>query len=224
MSKYKLIIFDLDDTLFDYSTTEYDAIMKTCLKFNIKFNDDVYALYKKANMIAKQEVHNCIMNLDIFREKRVGIFLDMLKEYNIRVVDFINEYLLESECGILIDGVVETLQAIEPTIRKVVGTNGSTYPRKNKLMNSPISKYIDSFYSSEMLGVAKPDPTFFIKICNDQGVDIKETLVVGDSFKNDIQGAYRAGIDSCLITTSTYNLPENSRSISSIRNLIGVIS
>jgi FMN phosphatase YigB (HAD superfamily) len=76
-----------------------------------------------------------------------------------------------------------------------------------------------------MLGVAKPDARFFLKICADQHVALCDALVVGDNFKTDILGAHIAGIDSCLISkvNTAHEIPSNSCIIPSILELTGVL-
>lgn len=224
MKKYDLIIFDLDDTLFDYKATEYQALCNTCKKYNITFDESVYTNYKKANNKAKEMIADYILWLDKFRVKRAAIFLEILGRQDVSVPDFINTYLKQSEYGVLIEGVQELIGELGH-VRKVIGTNGSTYPRRNKLENSSIAGCFTCFYSSEMLGVAKPDPEFFIKICEKEGVETKKTLVVGDNPKTDMYGAYKAGIDVCLIIHNEleYEVTENCTVISDIRELLGVV-
>ncbi len=224
MSKYKLIIFDLDDTLFDYKATEIQALSKACSTLNLAFDEETYKLYKTSNEIAKKMIPDYLLKLDNFRRKRAEIFLGLLSNAQCPVDVFINEYLKASEIGVVIDGVSETLETIK-SVQKVVGTNGSTYPRHNKLLNSQIAKYFIGFYSSEILGITKPNPDFFIKICNNLSVNPNEVLVVGDNIETDILGAFNAGIDSCLITSLpvTVPLPSNTQIISSIKELLGVI-
>lgn len=225
MSRYKLLIFDLDDTLFDYKQTEMQAISKTCKIFNIKFDCSIFEIYKQSNKLAKEEIIDYILNLDFFRKRRAELFLEQLNRRDIPVNKFINYYLKYSEKGVLIEGVYETLHCIE-VYRKVVATNGSTYPRKNKLVNSCISPFFSSFYSSEMLGVAKPNPDFFLNICKEENVGVKETLVIGDNFKTDILGAQSAGIDACYIArdNSKYSkILKNVYYLSRIEEIIKVV-
>lgn len=224
MSKYNLIIFDLDDTLFDYKATELQALKKACSTLNIEFNKEIYNIYKKANKKAKETVPNYLLKIDDFRNKRTEIFFDLLNRTDCSCDIFINEYLKSSENGVLIEGVQETLETLN-SIQKVVATNGSNYPRHNKLKNSKISKYFTDFFSAETLGVSKPNPVFFLKICDAMSMNPNEVLVVGDSIEMDIFAASNAGIDSCLVIPSSENLaiPPNAKSVTSIRGILGVL-
>ncbi len=203
MCKYRLLIFDLDDTLFDYKETEILALKKTLECLNIPYTEEYYQLYRKANNEAKKMVDNYILNFPLFRHHRVSSFLNSINKSDVSINHFISLMLEASERGILIDNVFETVSKI--TINKVIGTNGTTHPRLNKLNNSIIAPYFSNFYSSEFLGCAKPDPNFFIKICQMEGIDLNEVAVIGDNYYTDGLGAKNAGIKSFIINSSKQN-------------------
>ena len=139
-------------------------------------------------------------NLAAFRRCRADAFFELIGKTNIDVDHFVALMLENSVKGVLINGVYETLSCID--IKKVIGTNGSTYPRLNKLENSEISSFFSGFYSSESLGYAKPDPRFFTQICFDEGVSLNETAVIGDKYHIDGIGAQKAGIDSYIVSSN----------------------
>lgn len=200
MSKYKLIIFDLDDTLFDYKATEKEALSIACFEQGLSFSDDVYAVYKKANQIAKVEFPNYIFDLNKFRRIRANIFFKFMSYENFSEEQFINDYLnISSQKGILLPEVFETISAISKnsTTKMVVATNGTDYPRKNKLFNSDIAQFIYKYYSSENMKVAKPNANFFINIIKDCAVSNDEVIVIGDDWATDILGSINVGILSC---------------------------
>ncbi len=88
-----------------------------------------------------------------------------------------------------------------------VVSNGFKEVQYRKLRNSNIIGYIDAFMISEEVGVHKPSPIIFEKalraLCGDEHYDNRNeraeiksrTLMVGDDFANDIEGAQVFGID-----------------------------
>lgn len=228
MKSYKLIIFDLDDTLFDYVQTERNAVIKTCNSVGINSLEDIYSQYKKANSFAKKEF-KVLSNSNIkqFRELRAINFLSLIQRNEINPNEFIEEYLKNSTVGILIEGVKETIIKLSG-ISKVIATNGSNYPRWDKLKNSQISVFFDDFFSSENLKVEKPNPEFFTNILCKYNVEKEQALMVGDDFSTDIQGAINSGIDCCWFNFHKvkldFKLPESVIVIEKFNELLNFVN
>lgn len=55
-------------------------------------------------------------------------------------------------------------------------------------------KYFDHFFSSKELGHQKPDPRFFLAVCNGIGMNPEDCVMIGDTYERDITGAKEAGI------------------------------
>ena len=49
MSKYKCLLWDLDDTLFDFKKCEHDGIVESFRKHGKSVTEDVISLYSKIN-------------------------------------------------------------------------------------------------------------------------------------------------------------------------------
>lgn len=227
MKPYKLIIFDLDDTLFDYEETEKYAIIKACEKFCVIYEGDLYSQYKEANNIIRKEYKLLTTNnIQQFRDLRVKKFFSLINNNNINSKDFIQEYLKHSTVGILIEGVQATLEKLNG-ILKVVATNGTNFPRQNKLQSSYIAKYFDAYYSAENLGVAKPNSEFFLKIIKKFNVSKDDVLIVGDDYSTDIQAAIELGIDACWFNFRqkelTAKFPNNVYVIEKFNELISIV-
>lgn len=195
MNKYQLIIFDLDDTLFNHEWTEKNAVSYACTNQHIAFDTKIFSIYKMANNLAKKDVPDYLFNLQLFRKTRIHFFFNMLGLNDYDEIKFLDDYLLYSKRGILLDGVEETLRCIQAV--KVIATNGADYPRLDKIQNSPLYPLITDFYSSERLGVAKPDNRFYQLILEDQAIQRNKVLVVGDKYEIDIIPAINLGLDAC---------------------------
>lgn len=197
MNCYRLIVFDLDDTLFDYAQTERLAVTEACARLGIGCGEEIYAKYKTANDIVRRGFRNITAeNIRAFRLARADVFLASSNCGDVLAEDFVDEYLRNSTAGVLIAGVPETLEQLRG-ISKVVATNGTDYPRRNKLEGSSIARHFDGFFSSERLGVSKPDPEYFVRVLQHCKVPKEEALVVGDNYRLDVETAVALGLDCC---------------------------
>jgi HAD superfamily hydrolase (TIGR01509 family) len=59
-----------------------------------------------------------------------------------------------------------------------------------------LDRFIDFVLPSGAVGVAKPDPAFFRMALDRAGVRPDEALMVGDSYRADVRGAWGAGMDA----------------------------
>jgi putative hydrolase of the HAD superfamily len=59
-----------------------------------------------------------------------------------------------------------------------------------------LDRYLDFVLPSGAVGVAKPNPAFFRMALDRSGVRPGEALMVGDSYRADVRGAWGAGMDA----------------------------
>ncbi|HET7686191.1 MAG TPA: HAD-IA family hydrolase [Candidatus Limnocylindria bacterium] len=59
-----------------------------------------------------------------------------------------------------------------------------------------LDRYLDFVLASGAVGLAKPNPAFFGVALDRAGVTPDEALMVGDSYRADVRGAWSAGIDA----------------------------
>jgi HAD superfamily hydrolase (TIGR01549 family) len=228
MKSYRLIIFDLDDTLFDYTETERSAVIEACESFGVALAGDLYSKYKMANDIVRGQYPKITPdNIQRFRFARAAKFLALINRSEVAPEDFVEQYLDRSTVGILISGVQETLEALEG-IPKVVATNGSNYPRRNKLESSTIAKHFCGFFSAENLGVAKSHPAYFLKIIQHCDVPKEHVLIVGDDYRLDIENAINIGVDCCWFNYRKKRLdgivPDTVTVIERFGDLVGLVT
>ncbi len=207
---YKLLIFDLDNTLIDYSTTERLAIENICQKLGVatKYN---YRLYRDSNRLAREIYPNITHeNLTNFRKKRAEIFLQSASCSDAVTVDsFLALYLAEMSKGIVFDDVIECLERLKDQCVLVIGTNGDNVTRYNKIRSANLTEYFPWVFTSEMLNCSKPQKEFFLKIIDQLQYDLESVLAIGDDLKNDYICAKEAGIDFCFINRNIIELDRN---------------
>ncbi|MCH5142267.1 MAG: HAD family hydrolase [Clostridiales bacterium] len=207
---YKLLIFDLDNTLIDYSTTERLAIENICQKLCIA-TKDCYRLYRDSNRLAREIYPNITHEklLD-FRKKRAEYFLQSVSCSDTASVDcFLALYLAEMSKGIVFDDVIECLERLKGQCVMVIGTNGDNVTRYNKVKSANLTEYFPWVFTSEMLNCSKPQKEFFLKIIEQFPYDVESVLAIGDDLKNDYICAKDAGIDFCFINRKRIELNKN---------------
>ena len=65
---YRLVIFDVDDTLFDYKKGEEYALRSTLNYFGIDYQDDMILFYRKQNINAWDSYLNRLCSLENVQE------------------------------------------------------------------------------------------------------------------------------------------------------------
>lgn len=62
-----------------------------------------------------------------------------------------------------------------------------------------LDRYLDFVLPSGAVGVAKPNPAFFRLALEHAGVEPQEALMIGDSYRADVRGAWSAGMDAAWL-------------------------
>jgi len=75
-------------------------------------------------------------------------------------------------------------------------TNGSTRQQNAKVAAIGLADLIDVVCTSEALGVSKPDPLAYQRVCEALGVEPGETLMIGDNLELDVIAARAAGLSA----------------------------
>lgn len=91
--------------------------------------------------------------------------------------------------------------------------------------------FLDFVLASGAVGVAKPDPAFFRLALEEAGVDAGEALMVGDSYRADVRGAWAAGMDAVWldrregvsITPADEPIPDDVRRIRGLDELPAIV-
>ena len=189
------VFFDLDDTIFDYATSEIAALSTALKKAGIEPTDEVLKSYHGINIplwqaYERKEASCEFIVVERFRQlfEKCGINSDPQKM----------EDIYETELGQnahLVEGAREMLEELKKTCRIYAASNGLVKIQENRLKISDTAKYFDDVFTSERNGACKPNKEFF-DYCFERIPDVKkeETVIVGDSMTSDIKGGINAGI------------------------------
>ena len=198
MSKYKVILFDVDNTLIDFDIDQKKAYFSAMKEVNINCTDEMYNDYYEVNRGLWHKFDDGKIKLSELFIKRHEIFFE---KYNINIDANKFEEILNIEfqkTGTLIKGVKEILDILKKNYILIIITNGKQEQQYKRLENAYLLDYFFKIFISEEIGYSKPDIKFFdIVLESIPNIEKQEILIVGDSISSDILGGINAGIDTC---------------------------
>jgi 2-haloacid dehalogenase len=201
---YQWLLFDADNTLFDYDQAEATALANSFRQFGLNLDQATGAQYRTINA---KLWHDFELGHITQQDLRAERFRRLFTTVNLTVdaEAFSHAYLRHlSQAGHLLEGAEALVRQLAAEYHIGIITNGIASVQRPRLENSPIYEFVEAFVISEELGVAKPDPAIFDAAFALMGWPQKTAvLIIGDSLSSDMQGGLNYGIDTCW-----YN-PEN---------------
>ena len=197
--KYEIIIFDADETLFDFKKSERDAFKNTMLEFDIEYDEDYHLkIYKDINTAIWKEFEDGLITQKKLKVERFKRLSDSLNA-GFDEVEFAKSYMNHlSYASFLYDDSMDLVESLHKDYRLTIITNGLKNVQDNRIRKSIIAKYFEDIVISEEVEVSKPDPKIFEHALNNiKHTDKSKVLIVGDSLTSDIQGGINFGIDTC---------------------------
>lgn len=196
--KYEWILFDLDNTIYDFDAASHYALLHTFDAFGIPSDEKHRALYYTINHQCWMDFENGKLDVETLRYLRFELFI---KKINATVdpIQMGRRYLhLLAEADFKIDGAMDLLDTLKPNYQLAVVTNGLQEVKRPQLSKPEIAQYFEAIIISEEIGVAKPQAGFFDFTFNAIGQpDKSKVIIVGDNLNSDIRGGEDYGIDTC---------------------------
>lgn len=196
--KYEWLLFDADNTLWDFSAAEASALERTLTKCDIEWSEEVLGHYQLINHRAWSDYEAGILPKEQLRTVR---FSRLLEQYRLDhpaeelSLDY-RTYLGESTH--MVEGARELLDSLVGKYKMALVTNGLTEVQRPRLVNTDLAKYFEFIVISDEIGVAKPSATFFDHAYRQMDeVDKGRVLMIGDNPNADIAGALNYGFDAC---------------------------
>lgn len=163
--------------------------------------------------------------IDDYWRRYHSIILDRLGvEARADVLDFLQSSQFTADAWELYPDVEPMLRSVrELDVRVgVVSDWGSNL--REIMAGLELDRYLDFVLPSGAVGVAKPNPAFFRMALDAAGVAPDDALMVGDSYRADVRGAWAAGMDAAWldrteginITPSDEPVPSDVRVIRSL--------
>lgn len=225
MSNIKVILWDIDGTLLNFTAAEKAAI-RQCFKIHGmgECTDEMLAEYAEINRKYWKRLERGEMTKP---EILVGRFAEFFSSQGLDVSkasafnDDYQIYLGDTVC--FEENGLEVVLELKGKVKQYAVTNGTRVAQQRKLANSGLDRLLDKAFISDEIGIEKPMIGFFEAVWASIGTYEKdEVIIVGDSLTSDMQGGVNAGILTCwynpkgLPNTSGLNLDYEIRNLKEV--------
>jgi len=212
------IIFDMDNTLFDFVEAKLIACAAVIAYLKVSI-EPVMLLKYFLRPVHGFESHENIRDF-LYDNNRYSetAFARCCSIYDEEKIAAITPY----------PHVAETLKALRDRgLKLAVVTDAHNGNALKRLKKAGLEEFFDAIITMDMSGKAKPSPEPFLLSMNKLGVKASETILVGDSIRRDIVPAKALGILAVHAVYGDRNFHEGERdgadfTISDIREVIGV--
>jgi 2-haloacid dehalogenase len=235
-NSYKILVFDLDDTLIDNKENVKSAFATMLKEEGESPNEESFYRWYELDRkfwvdwqdglieIPDQLKHETGKKSDEFldwvRSQRVLMYFDNSVSQE-RAIELNHIYMHSlNDVVVPVDGARDTLEYLSGKYKIIVATNGPRVATQQKLKKIDCMQFTTEVLSADMFGYMKPKVEFFEAIeqrYNDH--DRSDYLIIGDSLKSDVGFGMNTGIDSCWFNRNGEKFDSNYSPTYTIRKL-----
>lgn len=197
MSRYDYILFDADNTLFDFDQSERRALRLTLEGAGCPCNDVTEGLYAAVNRALWARFDRGEVTREWLVVERFAAFLRIMglpgdpQDLNRAYLDYL------SRTVILYPGAEALCRRLSRRYTLAVITNGVASAQRGRFERSPLKELVPFLFISGEMGVSKPQTEYFRQVFQTMGItDPGRALVVGDNLLTDVWGGLNAGADA----------------------------
>jgi 2-haloacid dehalogenase len=197
---YQWLVFDADNTLLDFHRSARAALAEALRSIGLNAGPDYFETYHAINL-------ECWADLEAGRispeELKTIRFSRFFEEIGVEDGDpgQLNSLYFEAlkESAFCVEGAVEILELLHRAgFAMAIATNGLAEVQRPRLERAGLDRFFREIIVSEEIGYFKPNPGFFhIAMQRMQAKKGDRLLMIGDSLHSDVEGARRAGWDTC---------------------------
>lgn len=225
---YPYLLFDADDTLFDFQKASTRAFSIMCHSHEIPDTPESYRLYHEINQVLWTAFDRGEVTKDFVTLERYVRFLKALG-LDRDPAQCNRDYLAA------LGQVVFPLPHAEEVCRALAArghrlyivTNAVASVQRSRLRSCTFGHLFADAFISEEAGASKPDKAYYAYVRSRlPAVTPENTLVIGDSLATDIQGANNAGLPCCWFNPTGAPRREGLRidhEIADLRELLDIV-
>jgi len=212
MRTYDHLFFDLDNTLWDFTTNSRLAMEKTLIENEIlprlQSFDSFFQVYEAINKSLWSDYHiKKITKQNLIVER----FSKSLSQFGVNDCDWkeLNHWYLENMAlqTQLFPNTFETLNSLKAKgYQMYIITNGFREVQRAKLVNSGLDGFFSKVFISEEIQTTKPHRQIFEHALKSSNASKKKSIMIGDSWEADIEGALEFGIDQIMFLNKGLNI------------------
>lgn len=227
--KYTYLLFDADDTLFDFPKASARAFTLMCQTHGIPDTPEVRQLYHDIN----RELWDAFDRGEVSKEYvTLERYVRLLRALGLEDRD--PAQCNEDYLSALGEGVYPLPHA-EEVCRELVHrghklyilTNAVASVQRSRLRGSVFADLITAAFISEDAGASKPDRAYYEYVCDRvPELTAENALVIGDSLATDIRGANNAGLPCCWFNPKRQTPPQGLRIdyiVTDLRQLLDIV-
>ncbi|KQR52117.1 hydrolase [Leifsonia sp. Leaf336] len=204
MTHIRVVLFDLDDTLFAHRAAVSTGIQRYAARLGEPYGTmaavDLVALWHD---LEEQHYHAYLAGRLDFEGQRQARARDFAARHGVVLgdaeasawfSDYFEHYVAAWSLHHDALRCLDALEAAIPGVRFGLITNGDLAFQRRKVEAVGLDSRMEHLIASGEVGVAKPDARIFEEACSEFGVRPEEAVYVGDRLRTDAIGAARAGL------------------------------
>lgn len=224
----RAVVWDVDDTLFDYTTADREGMRAHLVAEGLLagYGSAEEALVHWRQITDRQWARFSAGEVDFVTQRRDRIreFLGRPELTEAEADTWFQRYVTHYEAAwSLFPDVLPVLDALADSHRHAVLSNSSLTVQDRKLRVLGVHDRFETILCAAELGVSKPEPAAFLAACDALALPPAEVAYVGDHPEIDGRGAADAGLLSVWIDRggvyATVEPPEGPRRIASLSEL-----
>ena len=204
MENIKNLIFDLDNTLYDFSSV-WKLSNKLVFEYlgydKLTTYEEFFKRYKRINNELVEKIHSGDLKIIDLRNERL---IATLADYNVKLTKEDCDYYYKKQFEFILDAISPNkklnsiLEELSRNYKLIILTNGKSHEQRKKLKKLQLEDLF-KVYISEEVHISKPKPQAFLNVLEKEGIKAEETVMIGDSLFHDIEPAKKLGMATCLV-------------------------
>lgn len=220
MTPYSILLFDADNTLFNFDAGNRRAFSEVCRICHLPDTDELFHAYEAVNAemwsaFDRGECTKDFLVVERFRLflERAGLQADPVQCNKIHLSTLATN-------TVLLPHALEVCRTLAQTRNLYIVTNAVAAVQKARLAASDLRPYITDAFISEDAGASKPSVAYFDYVFSRiPGITRENCLLIGDSPSSDLQGANNYDIPCCWYNPRGLARPDGMRIDYEIRDL-----